>query len=265
MTRKYPLLVATLAAVLSVPGVASAQFGHFGFRPPIYNSLLASRALHVNAYLNNTVANAYAFNARVNANVLNHALVYNQLLGNPLNSQLTSLTNTYLANATNAQAFATNAYLNRVVGNAYAQNALATANLYRALTPNYAVGNYRALYNPITSTLNTYTSYLTPYGAVNRFNSVPYYPYANLYSSYLPYAYNPYLYNPSMYAYANPYAYYNPYTNFNSYNNPYAYYNNPYNYANPYAYYGSYYNPYAVATYPAVNSYTPVSSLYTAY
>jgi hypothetical protein len=257
-------LLLGLLAILSTPGVVSAQFmrptANFFYRPPtVYNGLamgylnnsLAARAVYNNAYLNTAIGNAFAFNARADRFLFNNALLTNPAQANAFNQS-------YINNLTNATQFYTAGYLNRAVGNSLVYNAQTNAALYQALTPNVYFNRVNNFYNPYTGQTGYASLYANPYGAfynVNTFNRGYYNPYAiytpySNYSPVNPYAYvgYPVTYNPA--AYVNPYTFYNPF------------YANPYPFVSP-----AYANPYtslyfAAGAAPYVSSYTPFSPGY---
>lgn len=258
MHRRITIFTAVaICLMMVVPGPASAQF--FGprfmgarFSPGVYNNLalnslnnqLIGRQFYLNSYLNRAAGNVYAANAAFTGRLYGNALVTNAYLGNPNNPALNTLANTYANNLVQAQSYYTNAYLNRVAGNAFNYNAAAYNGVYNALTPNNNYYRYNYTYNPFNSTLTTSAAYSNPYGNFYRVNSSYYNPMAN----YAAYTYNPY-------AYATP-ASYAPY-----YTNPYATYYTPYAYYNPYAYAGSYVNPYVYsAAYPSATPYSIIAN-----
>jgi hypothetical protein len=185
--RTYPLgILLGLLAILSVPGMASAQL---------------HRPLHIQQPVNfgpfyRGVANAITVN-----NLLPPVRFQTNFAYNPFTGTTTTFNAFYnrYANASSASLTAYNPFLNTYAG----------------------IGAY---YNPVLN-YNPYATYYSPYAYYNNpFNYNPYV-YNNPYA-YNPYTYyNPYTFN-NPYAYYNPYTFYNPYaalySNFNPYGGVYS-------------------------------------------
>jgi hypothetical protein len=276
-----------LAALVLVPAAAPAQFFHPGvihaqaaFRHPALfnglangylNNLIASRALHSNAYLNQVAGNINAAYGAANGALYSNALLTNAFLGNTNPAVVNTLGNAVANNVRLATNFYTNAYFNHALSNVARYSAHTNSLLYNSLTPNYAFARYNTLVNPYTGSVANYAAITNPYGTFYNVAATRLHPFVGGYNPYMAYRMpnltamyngypNPYVgYTP----YAAPYtSYFNPYTYmtpYASYVNPYNNFVNPYsNFVNPYAY-----NPYSVLYNPYL--YTPGSTLYSPY